>query len=90
MHDFHCREARDIRNKVLARRMESIKNNEVEVAKMCEVMENYGDERYKEGREDGRISTIREFIEGRLPLEKVFELLKVPQADRAALRERLL
>ncbi|MBD5093780.1 MAG: hypothetical protein HDT26_05760 [Subdoligranulum sp.] len=71
MHDFHCREAKDIRNKVLARRMESIKNNEVEVAKMCEAMENYGDERYEEGREDGRISTIREFIEGGLPLEKV-------------------
>lgn len=57
---------------------------------MCQMMEDYGDERYEEGRVEGLIAAVRALMENDFSVEKALELLKVPQADRAALRERLV
>lgn len=97
MHDFHCRDAKDIRNECLARRMEKLKNSETEVSRMCEVMETYGNECREEGREKGReegreegmIASIQALMENGFSIEKALELLKIPQADREKLRKQL-
>lgn len=102
MHDFHCRDARDIRNKQLAKRMEEIKTNETEVARMCEAVEKYGDVRHEEGRREGRregrkegrkegreemrTETIRSLMENGFSIERAFELLKVPTEEQKHLR----
>ena len=93
MRDFHCRDAKDIRNECLARRMEKLKNSETEVSRMCEAMELFGDrcreEGREKGREEGRIASIRALMENGFSIEKAFELLKIPQADCEKLRKQL-
>lgn len=57
---------------------------------MCDIVQGFIDEGRKEGREEGLIAAIRALMENGFSVEKALELLKVPQADRAALRERLV
>ena len=55
---------RNIQNEALARRMKEIKEGR-EFIEMCEVLESYGNERYEDGRVDGKIDGIAEGDENR-------------------------
>ena len=55
--DTQQKDYRNIQNEALARRMKEIKEGE-EFIEMCEVLESYGNERYEDGRIDGKIDGI--------------------------------
>lgn len=90
MHDFRCRDAKDIKNKALAERMEKLKNNETEVTHMCQVMEEYGITQRTEGRIEGKVADVRMLMRKmRLSMDEVFDLLEVPNEERAEYRALL-
>lgn len=93
MRDFHCREAKDIRNKVLAKRMEEIKTNESEVASMCQAVEEYGDARHEEGRKEGRTELwcdlVRAKLKSGLSIEEAFAVLGTPAEEQGRIRVAL-
>ena len=62
--DTQQEDYRNIQNEALARRMKEIKEGE-EFIEMCEVLESYGNERYEDGRVDGKIDGIAEGDENR-------------------------
>ena len=62
--DVQQKDYRNIQNKALARRMKEIKEGK-EFIEMCEVLESYGNERYEDGRVDGKIDGIAEGDENR-------------------------
>ena len=62
--DVQQKDYRNIQNEALARRMKEIKEGR-EFIEMCEVLESYGNERYEDGRVDGKIDGIAEGDENR-------------------------
>ena len=75
MQDVQQTDYRNIQNKALARRMKEIKEGE-EFIEMCEVLESYGNERYEDGRIDGKIDGISVGDENR-SREVAIKLLKL-------------
>lgn len=91
MHDFHCRDAKDIRNECLARRMEKVKNSETEVSRMCEAMEEYREEGREEGRKEGLVTAVRALINKmHVSVDEAFDIFDIPENERVALRKQLV
>ena len=62
MHDFHCKKADDMKNKILAERTRYLKENEKGVKHMCRIMEQMA----KEERLDEKYETIAKLLESAL------------------------
>ena len=62
--DIQQKDYRNVQNEAMARRMKEIKEGK-EFIEMCEVLESYGNERYEDGRVDGKIDGIAEGDENR-------------------------
>ena len=59
MHDFHCKKADDMKNKLLAERTRYLKENEKGVKHMCRIME----EMAKEERDERTIEMAAKILE---------------------------
>ena len=44
MHDFHCKKADDMKNKILAERVRYLKESDKGVKQMCRIMEEFAKE----------------------------------------------
>ena len=95
MHDFQCRQAEDMYNKVLAGRMEDIKGDEKEVRRMCEIMEKIQNEGREEGREEGRLSALLNSVQSvmknsKMTVVQAMDLLSVTdKAEREYIQKHI-
>ncbi len=99
MHDFHCENASDIQNKVLAERVRELKETEKGVEQMCREMEEIRHEGVEEGRLEGietgisvgrlaeKKDTAKSLAKEGMSVEKIAQILKV---DVQAVRKWLL
>ena len=54
MHDFHCKSAADIRNHILAKRVQELKETQEGVEHMCKEMDQIYQEGALQGRAEGK------------------------------------
>ena len=86
MHDFHCKKADDMKNKLLAERARYLKENEKGVRHMCRIME----EMAKEERKERDIEVATKILErGELPEERVKELFNLSDKQIKGIKEKI-
>ncbi len=90
MHDFHCKKADDMKNKLLAERTRYLKEDEKGVKHMCRIMEDFAKEERKEAREERTIEMAAKLLEsGKMTEEEIIELYKLTEKQMKAIKERV-
>ena len=90
MHDFRSRRADDMYYKELADQVRFYKETEKGRDIMCRIIEEYGEKKSEEARLDTLSNTLRNIMETLdMSVEQGLNAMKVPDADRAALVNRL-
>ena len=77
MHDFRCKESRDMQAGALADRVRELKETEKGVANMCKEMEQLCDEARNEGQLEVKKETARSMAEDGMSVDRIARLLKV-------------
>ncbi len=86
MHDFHCKKADDMKNKILTERVRYLKENEKGVRHMCRIMK----EMAKEEREEARIEMAAKILElGKMTEEELIGTFNLTAKQIKAIRERV-
>lgn len=86
MHDFHCKKADDMKNKILADRTRYLKESDKGVKHMCRIMEDFA----KEERKERDLETAAKLIEqGKMTEEEVAEFYKFTKAQMKAVKEKV-
>ena len=86
MHDFHCKKADDMKNKILAERTRYLKENEMGVKHMCRIME----EMAKEERIEERIEMAAKILEsGKMTEEELSAMFKLTAKQMQVVKERV-
>ena len=86
MHDFHCKKADDMKNKLLAERARYLKENEKGVKHMCKIME----EMAKEERAEERIEMAAKLLElGKMTEEELIETFKLTDKQMKQIKEKV-
>ena len=90
MHDFHCKKAGDMKNKILAERVRYLKESDKGVKHMCRIMEEFAKEERKEEREERTIEMAAKLLEsGDMTEERIKELFKLTERQMKAIKERV-
>ncbi len=91
MHDFHCKKADDMKNKLLAERTRYLKENEKGVKHMCRIMEEFGKEERKEAVKERNIQVaIKLLKQGKLSETEISELLGLSEKQMKEIKEKVL
>lgn len=86
MHDFHCKKADDMKNKILADRVRYLKEDEKGVKHMCRIMEDFE----KEAKEEQTIELAVKLLEsGDMTETRIKELFKLTEKQMKAIKERI-
>ena len=86
MHDFHCKKADDMKNKILADKVRYLKESDEGVKNMCKIMEDFA----KEERLDEKIDLIAKLLEsGKMTEEEIIELYNLTDKQMKAIKERV-
>ena len=86
IHDFHCKKADDMKNKLLAERTRYLKENEKGVKHMCKIMEDFA----KEERAERDLETAVKLIEqGKMTEEEVAEFYHFTKAQMKLVKEKV-
>ena len=86
MHDFHCKKADDMKNKLLAERARYLKEDEKGVKHMCRIMEQMA----KEERLEEKYDVIATLLEsGKMNEKEIIELYKLTENQMKAIKERV-
>lgn len=90
MHDFHCKKADDMKNKLLAERARYLKESEQGVKHMCRIMEDFAKEERKEAVKERDIQLATELLgKGELSEERIKELFKLSEKQMQAIKEKI-
>ena len=90
MHDFHCKKADDMKNKLLAERARYLKESEQGVKHMCRIMEDFEKEAKKEAREERTIEMAVKLLEsGKMNEEELSTMFKLTAKQMQAIKERV-
>ena len=91
MHDFHCKKADDMKNKLLAERARYLKEDEKGVKHMCRIMEEFGKEERKEAVKERNIQVaIKLLKQGKLSETEISELLGLSEKQMKDIKEKVL
>jgi len=91
MHDFHCKKANDMKNKLLAERARYLKEDEKGVKHMCRIMEEFGKEERKEAVKERNIQVaIKLLKQGKLSETEISELLGLSEKQMKDIKEKVL
>ncbi|MBR5646714.1 MAG: hypothetical protein IKX23_08765, partial [Treponema sp.] len=86
MHDFHCKKADDMKNKLLAERARYLKEDEKGVKHMCRIMEDME----KEAKEERTIEMAAKILEsGKMTEEELSAMFKLTAKQKQAIKERV-
>lgn len=87
MHDFSCTDAKDMKYKILADRVQYFKEDEKGVATMCKAMEEMRNEAVKEE----RVEVARQLLElGKLSYEEIAKIAKMTIEEVKALDKKVI
>jgi len=90
MHDFHCKKADDMKNKILAERIRYLKESDKGVKHMCRIMEDFAKEERKEERNETTIKMAAILLEsGDMTEERIKELYKLSDKQMKEIKERV-
>lgn len=90
MHDFHCKKADDMKNKILADRIRYLKESDKGVKHMCRIMEDFAKEERKDERNETTIEMAAKLLEsGKMTEEEIAELYKLTAKQMKAIKERV-
>ena len=81
MHDFFCKDAKDIKNTVLANRVRHFKEEESGVEAMCEIMQKLTNE--------NTIKIAKNLLEAGASVDLVVQGTKLPREEVEAIAKRL-
>lgn len=86
MHDFHCKKADDMKNKLLAERARYLKEDEKGVKHMCRIMEDME----KEAKLEERLEMAAKILEsGEMAESRVKELFNLTEKQMKTIKERV-
>ena len=86
MHDFHCKRAADMKNKILAERVRYLKESKQGVKYMCKIIE----EERAEEREETIIEMSAKLLEsGKMTEEEIIELYNLTPKQLKAIKEKV-
>ena len=85
MHDFFCKDAKDIKNAVLADRVRHFKEEESGVEEMCEIIQKLADKAAYEK----TIEIAKGFLEDGISVDIVAKNTKLPREEVEAIAKRL-
>ena len=86
MHDFHCKKADDMKNKLLADKTRYLKEDEKGVKHMCKIMEDFE----KEAKEERTIEMAATLLQsGDVSEERIKELYKLTDKQMKAIKEKV-
>ncbi len=90
MHDFFCRDAKDMHYKVLADRMRFFKEDKGGVQNMCEVMDELVKEGVEKGKAEERVISVRNLMDSLgLTAKQAMDALKIPDSEQTKLAASL-
>ncbi len=90
MHDFHCKKADDMKNKILADRTRYLKESDKGVKHMCRIMEDFEKEAKKEAREERTIEMAATLLQsGDMSEERIKEIYKLTENQMKAIKEKV-
>ncbi len=90
MHDFHCKKADDMKNKILADRTRYLKESDKGVKHMCRIMEDFAKEERKDERNETTIEMAAKLLEsGKMSEDEITELYKLTAKQMKAIKERV-
>ena len=90
MQDFHCTDAKDMNNPVLAKRVSYFKEEKEGVTLMCKEMEKMRDEARIEGRTEERKASIRNMLVDRVPYEKIKQYANATDKEIAEVEKEMI
>ena len=91
MHDFHCKKADDMKNKLLAERARYLKESEQGVKHMCRIMEDFAKEERKEALKERNIQVATKLLkQGKLSETEISELLGLTEKQMKEIKEKVL
>ena len=85
MHDFFCKDAKDIKNAVLADRVRHFKEEESGVEEMCEIMQKLADDAAYEI----SIKIAKKLLDKGNSVDDVTEITELPREEVEAIAKRL-
>ena len=89
MHDFFCKDAKDIKNTVLANRVRHFKEEESGVEEMCEIMQKLADEAAEKAAYKNSVKIAENFLEAGVSVDLVVQGTKLPREEVEAIAKRL-
>ena len=93
MHDFFCKDAKDIKNTVLANRVRHFKEEESGVEAMCEIMQKLADEAAAKAAEkaayENSVKIAENLLEAGASVDLVVQGTKLPREEVEAIAKRL-
>ena len=85
MHDFFCKDAKDIKNAVLADRVRHFKEEESGVEEMCEIMQKLANDAAYEN----SVKIAKKLLDKGNSLDDVTEITELPREELEAIAKRL-
>lgn len=90
MHDFFCKEAKDIHNAILARNVRRYKTEKEGVETMCRVSEEFEKRGKAEGKAERAVEDIQNLMKNTgWSFEQACNVLEIPAEDRPAIKEMM-
>ena len=89
MHDFNCKEAKDMVNPLLAEEVRYLKETEGGRSQMCRLLEEMRNEAAEKAKAEGKISTALNMLaRGRDSIEEIAELTELPLEEVQKLADK--
>ena len=89
MHDFFCRDAKEIKNDVLAQRVRHFKEEESGVEEMCEIMQKLANEEAAKAMHEKSVKIAEKLLNKGNSIEDVTEVTELPREEVEAIAKRL-
>ena len=89
MHDFFCKDAKDIKNTVLANRVRHFKEEESGVEEMCEIMQKLADEAAEKAAYKNSLKIAKNLLEAGASVDLVVQGTKLPREEVEAIAKSL-
>ena len=90
MHDFHCRESKDMLFPLLANRVHKFKETEGGIQTMCKMLEDMCREAAQEAIETERIQFARRMLQENIPTDMIIRCTELSKEAVEALRDEML
>ena len=89
MHDFFCKDAKDIKNTVLANRVRHFKEEESGVEAMCEIMQKLADDAAAKAAYEKSVNIAKNLLEAGASVDLVVQGTKLPREEVEAIAKSL-